>query len=129
MNFWLIRGLLVLLETFGNGYLSSWMQCVILNGFVSNPLPVISGVRQGSILRPLLFLIFVNDIPDSLTSSTTFLFADDTKCLKTIQCPSECVLLQRDLQYLSGWSQQWNLIVNEQKCVLRFSPGTQPSIT
>ena len=90
------------------------MQCVILNGFVSDPSPVISGVPQGSILEPLLFLNFVNDIPDSVTSSTTFLFADDTKCLKTIKCPSESVLLQRDLHNLSGWSQQWNLIFNEQ---------------
>ena len=44
------------------GYLSARMQCVILNGFVSDPLPVNSGVPQGSILRLLLFPIFVNDI-------------------------------------------------------------------
>ena len=106
------------------------MQCVILNGFISDPLPVISGVPQGSILGPLLFLIFVNDIPDSVTSSTSFLFADDTKCLKTTTCLSECVSLQRDLQYLSGWSQKWNLTFNEHKCVLlRFFPGHSPHLT
>ena len=112
------------------GYLSARMQCVLLNGSISEPLPVISGVPQGSILGPILFLIFVNDIPDSVTSSATFLFADDTKCLKTTTCSSECVSLQRDLHYLSSWSQKWKLPFNEHKCVLlRFSSGHPPPLT
>ena len=69
------------------GYLSSRHQCVIINHCISDPLPVISGVHQGSILGPLLFL---NDLPTTVSSSHTFLFADDTKCLQTVRAYSDC---------------------------------------
>jgi hypothetical protein len=62
-------------------YLGHRRQYVSLNGCTSNTLPVISGVPQGSILGPILFLVFVNDLPSSVFSSTLYLFADDTKCL------------------------------------------------
>ena len=89
-----------------------------LNHCISDPLPVISGVPQGSILGPLLFLIFVNDLPSSAKSSNVFLFADDTKCLKKISSQTDCRSLQEDLLCLSNWSHKWNL---ERKCVvLRF---------
>ena len=65
-------------------YLSCRSQQVSLSRCVSDPLPVISGVPQGSILGPLLFLIFVNDIPSFVDYSLIFLFADDAKCLKQV---------------------------------------------
>ena len=106
------------------GYLSSRMQCVTLNHCISDLLPVVSGVPEGSILGPLLFLIFVNDLPMSVTASSIFLFADDTKCLLPVKTFSDCLSLQRDLHNLSLWSLNWKLNFNESKCVLlRFSSG------
>ena len=106
------------------GYLSSRHQCVIINHCISDPLPVISGVHQGSILGPLLFL---NDLPTTVSSSHTFLFADDTKCLQTVCSYSDCHSLQNDLQNLFYWCQYWNLHFNERKCILlRFSPKCPP---
>ena len=99
-------------------YLSDRHHCVSLNHCTSDFLPVISGVPQGSILGPLMFLIFVNDLPTSVVSSHIYLFADDTKCLKPIHSISDCHSLQRDLLNLFNWSQNWNLPFNEDKCVL-----------
>ena len=65
-------------------YLTNRIQRVSVNNYFSTPLPVISGVPQGSILGPLLFLIYINDLPPAVTSSKVLLFADDAKCYKTI---------------------------------------------
>ena len=59
-------------------YLNERVQCVSINNSVSNPLPVVSGVPQGSILGPLLFLIFVNDLSDSISSSVC---SQDCRCI------------------------------------------------
>ena len=99
-------------------YLTSRKQCVRVNNITSELLPVISGVPQGSILGPVLFLIFVNDITDSLVSSTVALFADDTKCFKAIRSSLDSYSLQEDIHRLCLWSNQWRLKFNEQKCVL-----------
>ena len=110
-------------------YLSSRRQCVHINNSRSSLLPVISGVPQGSILGPLLFLIYVNDLPLSINSSSLLLFADDTKCLKSIDCPHDCDLLQNDLSLLSDWSLKWKLLFNVFKCVnLTFSLSQDPIV-
>ena len=57
----------------------------MVGGALSRPLPVLSGVPQGSILGPVLFVIFGNDLPASVSSSSSvLLYADDTKCYRTI---------------------------------------------
>ncbi len=81
-------------------YLTKRVQCVSVNGTVSDFLPVVSGVPQGSILGPLLFLIFINDIPAFSKFSTLFLFADDVKCSKDISSMEDCSLFQSDLTEL-----------------------------
>ena len=112
-------------------YLSNRLQHVCINNSKSSTLPVISGVPQGSLLGPLLFLIYINDLSPSLKHSSTFLFADDTKCLRPIHSPHDCILLQSDLDALSTWSTNWKLKFNESKCSLLSitsgSASTPPS--
>ena len=108
-------------------YLTNRLQCVSINGSISDVLPVISGVPQGSILGPLLFLIFVNDLSELVSSSMVLLFADDTKCVKSITTFPDCISLQRDLNKLAEWSLIWNLPFNEEKCtLLRFALKEAP---
>ena len=92
----------------------------------SDPLPVLSGVPQGRILGPLLFLIFVNDIPLLIKHSNIYLYVDDTKCSKHIFSVSDCSLLQQDLPQLSSWSLKWNLHFNGHKCVLLRFHSNRP---
>ena len=82
------------------GFLSNRRQCVVLNGIKSSWQAVKSGVPQGSILGPLLFLIYVNDFPRSI-SSQVFLFADDTKLIRSISTLADHVQLQTDLDNLT----------------------------
>ena len=94
------------------------MKGVSINNSVSNPLPVVSGVPQGSILGPLLFLMFVNDLPDTISSSDLLLFADDAKCAHKIVGVSDCQSLQHDLDNIFSWCNLWNLHLNQDKCIL-----------
>lgn len=97
-------------------YLSNRYQYVCINNCKSSTLPVVSGVPQGSILGPFLFLIYINDLSSSIKHSKIFLFADDTKCLRPICSPQDHILLQSDLDVLSLWSTDWKLMFNETKC-------------
>ena len=69
-------------------YLNNRVQHVSINGSNSSILPVLSGVLQGSILGPLLFLLFINYLPQYVLHSIPLLFADDTKCLSPITSPN-----------------------------------------
>ena len=89
---------------------------VYINNCHSSVLPVISGVPQDYILGPLLFLVFINDLPDCVLNSTISLSADDAKCSLPISKQSDC--LQNDLDVLAVWSKHWNLFLNESKCSL-----------
>ena len=97
-------------------YLTNRVQCVSIHGAVSDLLPVTSGVPQGSILRPLLFLIFVNDLPTNVTPSRVLLFADDVKIAFPISCLDNCNQLQGDITKLLEWSNLWELHFIEKKC-------------
>ena len=76
------------------------MQYVRINGAISDLLPVISGIPQGSILGPMLFIIYINDLFSPITSSNLLLFADDAKLFKHIIHLSHIQEFQNDLDLL-----------------------------
>ena len=96
-------------------YLKTRVQCVRIGDQHSDLCTVLSGVPQGSILGPLLFGIFINDLPLSvaIVHSTLYLYADNTKCLNTICSPADTLHLQSDLDKVSSWSCRWELFFNE----------------
>ena len=109
-------------------YLTSRFQMVTLNSQKSKLLPVLSGVPQGSILGPMLFLIYINDLPSYIASSSLLLFADDAKCFKLINSPSDASLLQEDISSLYKWTSDWNLKFNTLKCYQMSFSTTEPVI-
>ena len=111
-------------------YLSNRVQYTVLQGVTSAPLPVTSGVPQGSILGPLLFLVYINDLPEVIDSASNIkLFADDSKCHRTIVQNSDCLALQEDIDTLFHWSKDWRLRFNVKKCeVLSVTRKQRPIV-
>ena len=86
------------------GKLLDWLHvylCFTVLGATSRDLPVTSGVPQGSILGPALFLLYVNNLPDVITKSQVVMFADDTKVYKEMKSQDDGAALQQDLHSLS----------------------------
>jgi len=99
-------------------YLTNRLQRVLINGTESAWLPVTSGVPQGSILGPLLFLLYINDLPNALSPDTLCaIFADDTKIYRQISNPNDALALQNDIDSLHKWSMTWGLTFNSTKCM------------
>ena len=88
---------------------------MILEGAVSDTVEVTSGVPQGSVLGPILFLIYINDLPNSLSSKVR-LFADDAIVYREIKSPKDCLELQNDLNKLMAWEKKWLMEFNPSKC-------------
>ena len=86
-----------------------------MNGSKSDWSNVTSGVPQGTVLGPLLFIIYMNDLPTSLTSHIR-LFADDALIYRTIKSESDTNLLQKDLDKLQLWEEKWSMKFNIEKC-------------
>ena len=82
---------------------------------------MISGVPQGTVLGPLLFLIFINDLPECVISKTR-LFADDAVVYREIRSEKDCLELQKDLYELEKWENTWGMSFHPDKCnILRVS--------
>ena len=96
-------------------FLVGGQQCVVLNNIQSSWSTVTSGVPQGSVLGPLLFTIFVNDIPH-IVRSDVYLFADDIKLSRTIKSSDDIQTLQDNIGKLFEWSITWNLNFSKAKC-------------
>ena len=87
-----------------------------MTGATSDPLPVCSGVPQGSILGPALFLLYVNNLPEVVKSSEVAMFSDDTKVFSSIKSQEDVESLQTDLANLEYWSFVSGLSLNQSKC-------------
>jgi hypothetical protein len=108
-------------------FLSNRTQQVLVDGQASNEAQVTSGVPQGSVLGPLLFLAFINDLPDCVKSSTTRLFADDTVLYKRITSDQDATKLQEDLDSLQKWESTWLMQFHPSKCqVVRVTNKRTP---
>ena len=100
-------------------WIEQWLthrrQQVVVDGEVSNRKSVSSGVPQGSVLRPLLFLIYVNDFDNNITSNV-LKFADDTNFFRKVNNDGDKQHLQNDLDKLIKWSEKWQMLFNFGKC-------------
>ena len=116
--------LLMKLRSYGlDSYILDWIkdfltnrtQIVKINDIKSESAPVLSGIPQGSVLGPLLFVIYINDLPECV-SSTSYLYADDTKMFKKILNMNDALNLQSDINQFQEWSEKWFLKFHPDKC-------------
>ena len=130
-------GLLSKLEHYGirgpllewtSSFLNGRKQCVVIDGKASEPTNVLSGVPQGTVLGPLFFLVYINDISKNLTPGTKIrLFADDSLLYRTIRSSIDSQILQKDLNTLQHWEKLWKIEFHPGKCnLLRITNKSTP---
>ena len=128
-------GLLGKLEHYGidskillwiTNFLNNRKQRVVVDGSFSNFADVESGVPQGTVLGPLLFLLHINDLP-SCVNSKVRLFADDCLLYREIKNNQDQIDMQRDLDALMDWGSTWSMKFNAKKCnIMRVSRSRKP---
>lgn len=99
-------------------YLHGRIQRVKIGSIISKPIPVASGVGQGSHIGPVLFSLFFNDLPGHILNSSFLMFADDVKIYKAINNIEDCILLQQDISRFSDWLTLNGLQLSLHKCVV-----------
>uniref|UniRef100_A0A8C3P8K5 Gypsy retrotransposon integrase-like protein 1 n=1 Tax=Chrysemys picta bellii TaxID=8478 RepID=A0A8C3P8K5_CHRPI len=113
-------------------WIENWLkdreQRVGINGKFSEWRGVTSGVPQGSVLRPILFSLFINDLEKGVKSEVAK-FADDTKLLKIVKTKADCEELQKDLTKLSDWATKWQMKFNVDKCKVMHIGKNNPNYT
>ena len=107
-----VRGKLL---TWLNCYLSNRHQTVVIDGKHSYPAKVISGVPQGTVLGPILFILYLNDLQSCIKHAVVSSFADDTRLKKAIDTTQDTVLLQSDLDNSIKWSDENNMLLHQNK--------------
>ena len=96
-------------------FLTGRKQCVIVNGCQSMPTLVLSGVPQGSVLGPLLFILFITDIDNEVVNSFSSSYADDTRVMSKINSTEDIAHMQSDLNAIYSWSSINNMVLNDLK--------------
>ena len=96
-------------------FLTDRVQTVVIKGKHSRPHAVVSGVPQGSVLGPVLFILFINDIENCIAGSTIGFFADDTRISCQISSSADVQILQNDLYSVIEWSAKNNMRLHSQK--------------
>ena len=76
---------------------------------------VTSGIPQGSVIGPILFIVFINELPD-VVACNTLLFADDTKVYRTVQTIADCHKPQAGIYHLQSWAEKWQMKFHPHKC-------------
>ena len=104
-------------RTWINSFLTDRKQQVLVDNATSDTAMVTPGVPQGTVLGPTLFLIYINDIANDITSNIR-LFADDCVLYRTINNPTDNSALQKDLSKLQQWSNIWQMDFNVKKCAI-----------
>ena len=111
-------------------YLQGRKQRVVLDNVASESITVLSGVPQGSILGPLLFVLFINDIYVGIDKATSIcLYADDTKIWRNINSEFGCKQLQNDINTLHKWSIKNTMRFNATKCKVLQIHNNEPLCT
>ena len=112
-------GISVVILNWINAFLNGSTQRVLVNDIASRKEAVLSGVPQGSVLGPLLFVLYINDLPDTLVYHC-MMFSDDTKSFREITDVADMNMLQNDLHLMEKWSKTW---------LLQFHPGKSVGIS
>ena len=100
-----------------DAFLRPRKQRVIVNGQKSEWKDVKSGVPQGSVLGPLLFVLYINDLPGVMKNgSEVYMYADDTKVYRQIKNQNDVNQLQEDIECMKKWSEKWLLLFHPKKC-------------
>jgi hypothetical protein len=114
----------------------TWIECfltkrhqrVVLDGAFSTKAKVTLGVPQGTVLGPLLFLIYINDLPDNIRSDVR-LFADDCILYRKITSQRDQLQLQADIDVITNWERRWQMSFNKSKCYsMRMTHKKKPAV-
>ena len=111
-------------------YLTDRQQRVVVKGEVSDWLTITSGVPQGSLLGPLFFIIYINDLPGIINKNSSIaLYADDSKLYRIINSPDDMSSFQGDLDKISDWCKENKMKINTKKCkIMRITRKKSPLV-
>lgn len=124
LHYWGIQGRTL---AWINAGLTERSERVVMGGVASSQVKVTSGITQGTVLGPLMFLLIINDIHENLDSNLR-LFADDALLHRSIDTVNDCIILQNDIDKLVSWSKSWQMQFNVTKChTMRITRKEKPA--